>query len=87
MAIVLLLASFSYWLLQQAILNQHSSDSAIVIALGRDFIGKVSPLLYLIAIVTAYLNSWVSCFFFVLVATIWFVPDKRIERVIKRKAT
>jgi uncharacterized membrane protein len=85
--IVLLLAAISYWLLQQAILKQHESDSAIVTAMGRDFKGKMSPLLYLIAIASAYVLPWVSCFFFVLVAALWFVPDKRIERVIKSRAS
>lgn len=84
--IVLLLASVSYWLLQRAILGQHPSDSAILAAMGKDFKGKISPLIYLLAIVTAYLNAWVSCFFFALVAVLWFVPDKRIERVLLRKA-
>jgi uncharacterized membrane protein len=85
--IVLLLAAISYWLLQQAILNQHESDSAIVTAMGRDFKGKMSPLLYLIAIASAYVLPWVSCFFFVLVAALWFVPDKRIESVIKSRVS
>jgi uncharacterized membrane protein len=84
--IVLLLAAFSYMLLQHEILKQHSFDSDFVVAMGRDFKGKISLLLYLIAIVVAYLNSWVSCFFFVLVATIWFVPDRRIERVLSSKS-
>jgi uncharacterized membrane protein len=85
--IVLLLAAISYTLLQRAILKQHSSDSAIAIAMGKDFKGKISPLLYIVAIVSAYINSWVSCFFYVLVAAIWFVPDQRIERVIRSRAS
>jgi uncharacterized membrane protein len=83
--IVLLLAAISYTLLQRAILKQHSSDSAIAVAMGKDFKGKISPLFYIVAIVSAYLNTWVSCFFFVLVAAIWFVPDQRIERVIRSR--
>jgi uncharacterized membrane protein len=83
--IVLLLAAVSYWLLQRAILNQHSSDSDFVVAMGRDFKGKLSPLLYFIAIVSAYLNPWVSCFCYVLVAAIWFVPDQRIEHFIRNR--
>jgi uncharacterized membrane protein len=85
--IVLLLAAISYTLLQRAILKQHSSDSAIAVAMGKDFKGKISPLFYIAAIASAYFNTWVSCFFFVLVAAIWFVPDKRIERVIKNRAS
>ncbi|MCD9021987.1 TMEM175 family protein [Cohnella silvisoli] len=85
--IVLLLAAISYTLLQRAILKQHSSDSAFAIAMGKDFKGKISPLFYLAAVVSAYLNSWVSCFFYVLVAVIWFVPDKRIEHFIRSRAS
>jgi uncharacterized membrane protein len=83
--IVLLFAAISYTLLQRAILKQHSSDSAIAVAMGKDFKGKISPFFYIVAIVSAYLNPWISCFFFVLVAAIWFVPDKRIERVIRSR--
>ncbi|MFC5468049.1 TMEM175 family protein [Cohnella suwonensis] len=81
--IVLLCAAISYTLLQRAIMKQHASDSAIVLAMGADMKGKISPLFYILAIATAYLNAWVSCFFYVLVAVIWFVPDKRIERALK----
>lgn len=81
--IILLLASFSYWLLQRAIMNQHSSDSSFVLLMGKDWKGKVSPLLYLAAALTAYVSPWISGFFFVLVAVIWFMPDKRIEQALK----
>ncbi|WP_123042882.1 TMEM175 family protein [Cohnella candidum] len=84
--IVLLLAAISYTLLQRAILKQHSPDSPLIAAMGKDYKGIISPFFYLLAILTAYLNAWVSCFFFVLVAAIWFVPDQRIERVIKNRA-
>jgi uncharacterized membrane protein len=80
--IVLLLAAISYVLLQRAILVQHASDSPVLAAIGKDLKGKLSPVLYLIAIATAYLSTWVSCVFFVLVAVLWFVPDKRIEHAI-----
>lgn len=83
--IVLLLAAISYTLLQRAILKQHAPDSPLIAAMGKDYKGIISPFFYLLAILTAYLNAWVSCFFFVLVAAIWFVPDQRIERVIKSK--
>lgn len=80
--IVLLLASLSYWLLQHAIMNQHSSDSSFVLSMGRDLKGKLSPLIYLLAVLTAYVSPWISGFFFVLVALIWFLPDKRIEHAL-----
>ncbi|MFD1176426.1 TMEM175 family protein [Paenibacillus puldeungensis] len=84
--IVLLLAAVSYMRLQYEILKQHSSDSDFVVVMGRDVKGKLSMLLYLISIIVAYLNSWVSCLIFVLVAVIWFVPDRRIERVLRNKS-
>ncbi|MFC5528648.1 hypothetical protein [Cohnella yongneupensis] len=80
---MLLLAAVAYFLLQRAILVQHGSDSPFAEAMGRDLKGKLSPVLYLIAIATAYLSTWVSCVFFASVAILWFVPDKRIERAIK----
>jgi uncharacterized membrane protein len=81
--IILLLAALSYWLLQRAITNQHSGDSSFVVAIGKDWKGKLSPLLYLIAVLTTYVSPWISGFFFVLVAVIWFVPDKRIEHALR----
>ncbi|WP_410770219.1 TMEM175 family protein [Fontibacillus sp. BL9] len=81
--IILLLAAFSYWLLQRAIINQHSSDSSFFSMMGKDLKGKASPLLYLAAALTAYVSPWISGFFFVLVAVVWFMPDKRIERALK----
>ena len=61
--IILLLAAFSYWLLQRMIMNQHSGDSPFVGAIGKDWKGKLSPLLYLIAALTAYVSVWISGFF------------------------
>jgi len=77
--IILLLAAFSYWLLQRAIINQHPDDSSFVLAMRRDLKGKLSPVLYLTAALTAYVSPWISGFFFLLVALVWFLPDKRIE--------
>lgn len=81
--IILFLAALSYWLLQRMIMNQHSGDSPFVGAMGKDRKGKLSPLLYLTAALTAYVSVWISGFFFVLVAVIWFMPDKRIEHALR----
>lgn len=80
--IILLFAAFSYWLLQRAIINQHSDDSAFVVAMRKNWKGKLSSLFYLIAALTAYISPWISGIFFVLVAIIWFLPDQRIENVL-----
>lgn len=83
--IILLLAAFSYRLLQRAIISQHSGDSSFVLAMGKDWKVKLSPLLYLAAVLTAYVSTWISGFFFVLVAVIWFLPDKRIEHALRSR--
>nr|WP_269448695.1 TMEM175 family protein [Metabacillus kandeliae] len=84
--VTLLFAAIAYSLLQKAILNQHAPDSAVVKAMGKDLKGTLSILFYLIPIGTAYFSTLVSCFFFVLVAIIWFVPDRRIERALKNES-
>lgn len=83
--IILLLAAFSYRLLQRAIISQHSGESSFVLAMGKDWKVKLSPLLYLAAVLTAYVSTWISGFFFVLVAVIWFLPDKRIEHALRSR--
>ena len=78
---VLLMASVAYRLLQCAIVSEHGRDSGIASALGSDWKGKLSPLLYLIALGLAFVNQWLADALYVLVALIWFIPDRRIERV------
>lgn len=82
---ILLFAAISYRLLQRAIIDQHSGDSSFVVAMGKDWKGRLSPLLYLIAALTAYVSPWISGFFFILVAIIWSVPDKRIEQALRER--
>lgn len=77
--LVLLLASLAYFLLQAAIVAEHGSGSKLAVALGRDLKGKVSPVIYVLAIPLAFLNRWVALAMYVLVALIWLVPDRRLE--------
>jgi len=81
---VLLMAAIAYYLLQLAIIAKQGQDSVLASALGSDWKGKLSPLLYLVAIPLAFLSPWISNGLFVLVAMIWFVPDRRIERVLAK---
>ncbi|WP_438434038.1 TMEM175 family protein [Gorillibacterium sp. sgz500922] len=81
--IILMLAALSYSLLQGSILSQHARDSSFAAAMGKDWKGKLSPLFYLSAVLTAYVSPWISGVFFVLVAVLWFVPDKRIAQVLR----
>jgi uncharacterized membrane protein len=54
------------------------------LALGRDFKGKISILIYLVAILVALVNSWLSVALYILVAVMWLVPDRRIEKTLAR---
>jgi uncharacterized membrane protein len=77
---VLLMAAVAYYLLVLAILAHHGRDSRVATAIGRDFKGKVSVLLYVIGLLLAFVNRWAAGAVYVLVAVIWFIPDRRIER-------
>jgi uncharacterized membrane protein len=82
---VLLMAAIAYYILQCAIIAKHGRDSLLASAIGRDWKGKLSPVLYLIAIPLAFLTPWISQGLYVLVALIWLVPDTRIERALERR--
>lgn len=77
---VLLMAAVAYWVLQFTIIKQQGENSKLAKALGSDFKGKISPILYLIAIPSAYLSGWISGGIYVGIALMWLIPDKRIER-------
>ena len=79
---VLLMAAIAYVLLQQRIIAAQGSDSLLHRAIGSDWKGKVSPVLYLAAIPLAFVSHWIAQAIYVAVALIWLVPDRRIERAI-----
>jgi uncharacterized membrane protein len=76
---VLLLAAVAYFILVRALMKRHGQDSFLATAVGSDFKGKISILLYLVAIPLAFVNPLISMALFVLVAVMWLVPDRRIE--------
>jgi uncharacterized membrane protein len=80
---VLLMAAISYFLLQQSIIAADGSGSMLKRAIGSDWKGKISPLFYITAMVTAFWVHWLAQAIYVVVALIWLVPDRRIERAIK----
>jgi uncharacterized membrane protein len=77
--VVLFLSAVAYYVLTRALLSLHGEDSVLAAALGRDFKGKISIVIYLIAIPLAFVNSSLAGALYVLVAIMWFVPDRRIE--------
>jgi uncharacterized membrane protein len=76
---VLLMAAVAYKLLQQCLIVSHGPSSVLRTAVGRDWKGKLSPLLYLAAIVSTFFVPWVAQALYVAVALMWLVPDRRIE--------
>jgi uncharacterized membrane protein len=81
---VLLLAAIAYYILARALVRLHGSDSVIAIALGRDFKGKISIVICLLAIPLSFIRSWLACLLYVMVAVMWLIPDRRIEKTIAR---
>jgi uncharacterized membrane protein len=83
--IILLMAAVAYYILQSLILFKHGKDSILAKAIGKDLKGKISPILYLIAIISTLFSEWIAALLYILVALIWLVPDKRIERTIRNE--
>jgi len=81
---VLLAAAMAYWILQQTIIAAQGPGSPLQAAIGRDWKGKLSPVLYVLGVVSALLWSSVAQAVYVLVALMWLVPDRRIERSLHR---
>lgn len=80
--LVLLGAGLAYWLLQGQIIALQGKQSTLAAAIGPDIKGKLSPALYLLAIVLACVRPWLADTLYVLVALMWLVPDRRIERAV-----
>jgi len=81
---VLLMAAMAYWLLEHAIIAEQGRDSLLAVALGKDWKAKLSLILYALGIVLAFINQWLADALYVLVAIMWFIPDRRIERQLRR---
>ena len=82
--VVMLMAAIAYFILSRILVAHHGKDSALALALGRDYKGVASLLLYAGAIPLAFVNSWISIAIYVLVALMWFIPDRRIEHVLEK---
>lgn len=77
---VLLMSAIAYYILQNQIIKIQGENSILSKAIGKDFKGKISPILYIIGIIFSWISSWISGSLFILVALIWLIPDKRIEK-------
>ena len=81
---VLFMCGIAYYLLSQLLIAHHGRKSNLAIALGSDRKGIVSVLLYIVAIPLAFISAPAAFAVYVLVAAIWFIPDRRIERMLRR---
>ena len=83
--VVLFFAAIAYFILVRTLLSHHGKDSTLSAAIGRDFKGKISVVIYAVAIVLAFMNALAACALYVLVAIMWLLPDRRIEKALLTK--
>ena len=82
--VILLCAAVAYFLLAHSLLKIHGKDSTLAIALGGDFKGKISMVIYVFAIPLAFVHPALACALYVSVAMSWLIPDRRIEKKLPR---
>jgi uncharacterized membrane protein len=85
--VVLLMAGIAYTILQNVIVATQGSDSLLKTAIGKDFKGKLSLVVYAIAIAMAFVAQWLAGLLYVAVALVWLIPDQRIERALGNRTT
>ena len=85
--LVLLMAGLAYFILQQLIIASQGPGSIVKRAVRRDWKGKLSPVLYAVAIPMAFWWKWISLVIYVVVALIWLRPDRRIEKLLRSADT
>ena len=78
---ILLMAAIAYAILQRLVIRSEGKGTTLARAIGRDVKGKLSWLLYALSIPCAFINSWLAQACFIVVALMWLVPDRRIEKV------
>jgi uncharacterized membrane protein len=80
--VVLLMSGIAYYILARLLIRHHGSDSALAVALGKDVKGRISIILYMFAIAICFQDRRISLAIYVLVALMWLIPDRRIERTL-----
>jgi uncharacterized membrane protein len=84
---VLLMAALAYYVLQRAIIAEQGPNSLLASAIGSDWKGKLSPVIYFAAMILAFVSPWLATGLYALVALIWLIPDRRIERILSAHET
>jgi uncharacterized membrane protein len=80
--VVMLFSAIAYTILSVSLIAHHGKDSPLAIAMGRDYKGKISLMLYTLAIPLAFVNSWLACGMYATVSIMWLIPDRRIEKTL-----
>ena len=80
--VILLMTGLAYYIFERALIAHHGPDSALARAMGSDYKGIASVVIYAVAIALAFVNPWIACALYVLVAAMWFIPDRRIENTV-----
>ncbi len=80
--VIMLFSGMAYYILAQVLISHHGKDSLLASALGNDIKGKISLVIYALTPPLAFVNPWISCALYVVVAVMWLVPDRRIEKKI-----
>jgi uncharacterized membrane protein len=80
---VLLMAGLAYTILARALMKHHGKDSKLALAIGKDYKGLASIITYTVAIGLSFVQSWIAFALYIAVALMWFIPDRRIEKVYK----
>ena len=83
--LVLLMAAIAYYILQRTIIAREGRNSLLAQAIGRDWKGKLSPVVYFAAIPLAFVSRWIASGLYVFVALLWLIPDPRIERKLETR--
>lgn len=81
------MAAMACWVLQQRIIAAQGKDSIVKKAIGHDWKGKLSPLLYVAGILLAFVSPWIAVAIYASVALMWVVPDRRIEGILSGRET
>jgi uncharacterized membrane protein len=82
---VLVFSGIAYFILTRTLIALHGVQSMIATALGNDFKGKISVVLYMVVIPLSFVNPWIPCGMYLLVAIMWLIPDRRIEKTLTMK--
>lgn len=82
--VILLMASVAYFILIRTLMQLHGPDSAVARAYGADIKGKISTGIYICAIAGSFINPWIGIACYVIVAIMWFIPDTRVENIVKK---